>query len=339
MKTIRVGLIGCGNHATQCVHSAARTIPELELVACCDQQQEKAEGTARRFGIPHVYTDPAAMLERQRLDACLVVIGPDQHQPVAMQCLRAGVHVFVEKPPARTVEHCRELLELAAAQGKMVMPAFMMRFRPLHQRIKQIMDSMGEAPIGFTMRLSAGGFGSRVPQHPPAFELLLDAGIHLFDLARWLFGDFRRVHAEAAQYDSTRNFFAISARLERGVGMINLNSCQSWGLISGTEVSSHPSEWLEIVGNGTAVRLDNCQKLTYFRKDGIAEYTEPNYSMISFHEKQQYYLGGYCHELQHFAQCILSNTAPSVTMLDAVKATEAVYAVWRSSQEGRSIDL
>ena len=70
---LRVGFIGCGNHATGSLYPNLVTIPEADLVACCDLVEEKARRNAERFDVPHWYTDYDSMLKEHELDAVFVV--------------------------------------------------------------------------------------------------------------------------------------------------------------------------------------------------------------------------------------------------------------------------
>ena len=72
---VKIGFVGCGRQASDAWYPNFATIPELDLVACCDLQQELAERNARHYGALKWYTDMQAMLEQEDLDAVMVVGG------------------------------------------------------------------------------------------------------------------------------------------------------------------------------------------------------------------------------------------------------------------------
>ena len=109
--SVRIGFIGCGRHSTASLYPNFAKIPQLELVATCDLIPELAKRNARLFGALRHYTDYGKMFEEEDLDAAFVVGPPAMHVDVGKACLEAGLHLFVEKPPAGTPEAAMELVE------------------------------------------------------------------------------------------------------------------------------------------------------------------------------------------------------------------------------------
>ena len=106
-RKVRVGFIGCGGHAYRNIFPTFQYAP-VDLIAVCDLQPERAAAFARQFGARHTYTDHREMLAREQLDAVFVVAGYDEHHrprypQLAMEAMRAGVHVWIEKPPAASL--------------------------------------------------------------------------------------------------------------------------------------------------------------------------------------------------------------------------------------------
>ncbi|MBJ7333877.1 MAG: Gfo/Idh/MocA family oxidoreductase, partial [Thermoleophilia bacterium] len=165
-RLTRIGIIGCGSHAVQnlypCFRLAVHTPPEIlgaaigdlaeggaigDLVACCDIDEERATRCARDFGIPRVYTNHRQMLEQEDLDGVIVAMHPRIQPAVAIDCLQAGLDVFVEKPPAQTVDDCIALQEAAAKAGRNVMVGFMKRFSEPYQRALAIAQRPEFGPL------------------------------------------------------------------------------------------------------------------------------------------------------------------------------------------------
>jgi len=110
----RVALLGAGYIAgwhAKCLKSVAG----VELVAVCDQAQERAEALAARFGIAKAYGSLEAMLQAEKLDAVHVLLPPDLHFEAASTVMEAGVSVFLEKPMCDRADRCEELIRKAAA--------------------------------------------------------------------------------------------------------------------------------------------------------------------------------------------------------------------------------
>ena len=133
-KRIRAGLIGCGSLSLigilpQLAEPDAKE--RLELVAVCDVNETRARETAERFGIPDAYSDAQELIGRDDIDLVLVITPIEYHYPLAMDALRAGKHVYVQKTMATTYAEAKEMVDtarersltLVAAPGQMLAPA------------------------------------------------------------------------------------------------------------------------------------------------------------------------------------------------------------------------
>ena len=100
MTNLRVAAVGCGPHSTRRIYPQLSKIIDIDLVALCDRNLEKATRFSKKFGFERWYTDHQRMIKRA-LDAVLIIGPPAMHFSVAMDCLEAGIHVFVEKPMAQ----------------------------------------------------------------------------------------------------------------------------------------------------------------------------------------------------------------------------------------------
>ena len=138
---VRVGFVGCGSHAFRNVYPALQFAP-IELVATCDLDARRAELFARRFGAERSYSDHRAMLEDEDLDAVFVVTNYDdrgrpRYPQIGADCLRAGRHVWMEKPPAATSAEIVELESLAGDRAVMV--GFKKMFAPANDKARRLM--------------------------------------------------------------------------------------------------------------------------------------------------------------------------------------------------------
>ena len=117
MRTLRAAIIGAGRIAT--VHLAClHRLPAARLVAVCDVSPGRAEAMAARWGAPAWYRDHRRLLEEARPEIVHVTTPPATHVPLALDALRAGAHVIVEKPAACDPEGVERLL--AAGEGRFV---------------------------------------------------------------------------------------------------------------------------------------------------------------------------------------------------------------------------
>jgi len=346
-RSVKIGFVGCGAHATRSIYPCLRHAP-VDLVAVCDLVEERAEATARAFGGKRWYTDYRVMLENEELDALFVVVGPDAHPPITIDAMKHGLHVFVEKPPCRTIAQAEEMVEVSKSTGRFLMVAFKKRFCPTYLRAREISSSEEfGSPTSMDARLGLWIDRDRLGPSPPTpsaaledrfFMLLLDYFIHHLDLLRFFMGDVEELYYERI-VKHERPTYAVSLRFETGaVGNLYMTALQS----------PHSfQERVEIVGEGANVVIDNVARLIYYRRavsppedsfvgaDQEAPLIwEPAFSLSQVRNKVLF-IGGFAGEVRHFAESVLSGIAPSSDILDGLEAVRLVYALCQGP--GRSI--
>lgn len=186
-------------------HRMLPQVPEIELAGCVDVDPRALELTMEQVGVPpeRCFTSLDTALAETGAEAVLVATTLAGHAPVARAALEAGRHVLVEKPFAPSLAAARELVDLAAARGLVLMVSQNYRFFPAVRAVVALVRS-GElgAPhlveIDFRHRSTVadadGRRGHRVLDQP----LLMDMSIHHFDLLRLVLGrdaDWVRCHA------------------------------------------------------------------------------------------------------------------------------------------------
>lgn len=119
MNTLRVGIVGCGKIADQHVQAIQR-IPAASVVGVCDREPLMAEQIAERFKIGYHSGDLAQLLANVKPDVVHITTPPRSHFALAMQCLNAGCHVYVEKPFTVTTEEAISLIRTAEAGGRKI---------------------------------------------------------------------------------------------------------------------------------------------------------------------------------------------------------------------------
>ena len=140
MRKIRMGFIGVGGIAQTHLRSL-QDQESIEVVAVADVLPERAEQTAKRWGIPHFYGDYQEMLDREDIEAVNVCTFNQAHCQPTVDALHAGKHVLVEKPMAATLEDATAMTKAARETGKILMVAMKNLFAPNIVAAKAIVDS------------------------------------------------------------------------------------------------------------------------------------------------------------------------------------------------------
>jgi predicted dehydrogenase len=150
---IRAGFIGCGSHAFRNIYPVLRYVP-IDLVAVCDIDLEKAKAYAKTFGAERAYGDHREMLASERLDVVFVVTSYDErgrprYPALAIDCLGAGCHVFIEKPPAASCEEIDRMRDAARRADRNVVVGLKKMFFPATEKAKELtlLEEFGPARL------------------------------------------------------------------------------------------------------------------------------------------------------------------------------------------------
>jgi len=189
---LRVGLIGAGYIATW--HAAAlRATPGVRVSAVCDPSPGAAQMLADAHGAQS-FGAVDDLIAAQCCDAVHILTPPHLHHEIALQCLDAGLHVFVEKPIATSAAQTAEMVAAAEAAGRRLGVSHNFLGIPGYVRLRQMRGSgrlgrIASAQINWCFPLSplrSGPYGLWLLREPG--NLLLELGPHLYAFAIDLFG-------------------------------------------------------------------------------------------------------------------------------------------------------
>jgi predicted dehydrogenase len=183
--TIRLGLIGCGEHAETghaipLARYAAAYPGAIALAAACDLRLERAELFRNKYGFAHSYQDADEMLAREHLDACIAVTPVERISEIGIKLLQAKMPCVVEKPLGATVNEAQRLLEVARTTNTINMVSVNRRFMPLLIRGMEWANAVGRVRyVRCTMLRHAR----------TETEFLRQTAIHALDTIRFIAGD------------------------------------------------------------------------------------------------------------------------------------------------------
>jgi predicted dehydrogenase len=316
MDNLRIGVIGTGKHAR------ANIFPTLQLLqqpvaSVCSRHLERAEAAAREFQAGSAYADYSAMLASEKLDAVFVVTGVE-HDRIVEDCLKAGVHVFVEKPLGLNPSEAQRAAGAAQAAGKIAMVGFNKRFAPAYVQLKQVIQDkevMGEV-------LSLQGMFAIGPRERGDENYLKNTAIHYVDLVRFFFGEAEQVFALSnSQEVLIDQAICLSFRNGR-IGSLFFGGLSSW--------RRHYEE-ITVTGTKGFARVENIEKLIVHTSADMPS-PQPQWQNVSEEDRlftpthtsssggwQDLYLNGYVAEIATFFECIHNHVQPSSNAADNVE--------------------
>ncbi|NPD16842.1 Gfo/Idh/MocA family oxidoreductase [Xinfangfangia sp. D13-10-4-6] len=182
--------IGAGFFSRNHLHAWAE-VRGAEITAICDRDPARAEAAAKEFGIGEWHTD-AAVLHSGRFDFVDICTTMETHEELVALAVAARVPVIVQKPFAPDIATCLRIEAGARAAGVPVMLHENFRFQKIFRRLREILDAgeIGEVTFG---RLNWRNDIDVYTNQPYLLKterfMIMDVGIHMLDLARFLLGD------------------------------------------------------------------------------------------------------------------------------------------------------
>ncbi len=195
----KAGIIGCGGIAHQKHFPALQKMADrIELVAFCDLIVERAEASAKEFGVPdaRVYTDYHDLLEEQEIDVVYVLTPNVAHCEISVAALEAGKNVMCEKPMAATVQDAQRMMDAWKKSGKLFTIGYQNRYRPDSQTLKRLCEEgeLGEIYYAQAHALRRRGvptWGVFTDKSKQGGGPLIDIGTHSLDLTLWMMDNYQ----------------------------------------------------------------------------------------------------------------------------------------------------
>lgn len=141
---LKVGIVGVGSHAYRNILPTMNYLP-VSLEAVCDVNRPLAEKTAAQYGAKGCYQDATEMYRNAGLDAVFLCVSPVFHPQLACNALDAGLHVWMEKPPARRASEISEIMR--HRKDKVAVVGFKKAFMPATQKAIEIFSSPLFGPL------------------------------------------------------------------------------------------------------------------------------------------------------------------------------------------------
>jgi predicted dehydrogenase/threonine dehydrogenase-like Zn-dependent dehydrogenase len=314
---LRVGLIGAGNLARWAHLPNLKKSPNVTLRGVHSASGARGRTYAERFGAAYCCSDVREILDDPEIDLVLILSRNQHHASQALDALRAGKHVFLEKPMALTVEECRALYQAVQETGKQLTVGFNRRFAPFYAEMKKRLSARtGPAVVNCRMN-SPGISGSYWMADPSIGGAILGEACHFVDLLYWLL-DSEPLSVSAFSLPTGKqdpvgenNIAAIFHFADGSIG--NLTYCTV-----GSKTSA--GERVEAFAQGIGVSTENFKKLS------VQAGMRTNRSSL-WAEK------GYAAQLEGFLKSIRAGTPPAVSVIDGARATIGCLRMLASARD------
>lgn len=353
MKKLKIAVIGVGNISQ--VHIQAYLQNEhVELVALCDINEKVLRTAGERYHIARLYTDEATMLqELPEIDAVSVCTWNSAHAPCSIMALRAGKHVLCEKPMALNAEEAEQMLAVSKECGKKLMIGFVRRFGNDAEILQDFIDAgtFGEIYYAKATYLRRNGnpggwFGDKKRSGGGP---LIDLGVHVIDLTRYLMGNPKPVSVYGATFQKLGNRRGLKEHVEYSSVIRSENDiCDvedfatamvryDNGAVLNVEASfclniKEDVGKIELFGTAGGAKLDP-QLEIYTDSCGYLTNVSLNRSTaLDFN-------GLFEREINYFVDAILQDKDVSSIAQDGVEIMKMLDAIYESAETGREVLL
>ena len=348
---MRVGIIGSGSICEYHIRALQR-LGDVTVHAITSLDPSRTNQVAERYGISHTPARAEELIADPTIDAVSIAVWNADHARLGIAALKAGKHVFCEKPIAR---NAREAMEMAVAErtaGRVLMVGMVRRFDEKTRIAKQILDEglLGEIysiKAGYLRRDGQPG-GWFTDREKSGGGALIDIGVHILDLALHVTGlesvrsvrgttfslpgimlgvegSMKYQSVDAGRISDVEDCAIASVFFENGAHL-QLESCWAQHIKEGTS-------YLQIFGTKGGLTIDPELKLFTNRWNTVTDTTFPHLKEGLDIEEMFY------REFKHFRDCVVDGVpcrCPSSDGIDLMRVIDAIYA---SAQSGREVLL
>ena len=339
-------LIGCGRISINHVYAVKNN--GLHFVALCDVKEEKMDALLERAELDPTtvahYTDYKKMLdEHPEIELVSIATESGYHAEIALECIRRGVHVIIEKPMAMSLTDADRIIALSEEKHVKVAACHQNRFNVAIQKVRKAMD---EGRFG---RLSHGSIHVRWNRGRAYYEqapwrgtweedggALMNQCIHGIDLLRWMLGD----EIVEVVGRTRQQFHDYLEAEDLGTAIVTFKN-GAIGIVEGT-TNVYPKnleESLFLFGETGTVRVGG-KSTTDIEVWDFADHKPEDEGLVGMKEPtSNIYGNGHTALFRDVIQAIEEDRAPYVDAHAGRRALELVLAIYKSQKTGEAVKL
>lgn len=343
---LKIGILGLGNNGS--LHMLNSLNMKDILIEAVADKSKRNLNNAKSYGIKNVYDDFNNLITNSPdLDAVIISLPNFLHYESIKLSLENGINVFVEKPMATSIEHCKDIVKLEQHSGRSVMVGHCVRFYDAIQKIKELEErgEIGNLEFITTESIGNGPFSHAAVPKPVSewwFDpektgggVLLDLGYHLVDLFRYFAGEPKVLYSHL---DYKHNL-----PLEDGANLIlqaKDSNIKGFVNVGWYQKLIFPQYNFRCILHGKSGYLNSEQfipKNMYAHainegiKNFIAKITGRKIRVLSY----TYFYHAYYKELRHFFESLQKDEKPCISAYDGLKTFEVIHEAYNKSVHDR----
>jgi myo-inositol 2-dehydrogenase/D-chiro-inositol 1-dehydrogenase len=344
-QRVRVGVVGLGRLGKRHAENLAYRVPGATLAAACSPLEDERAWAREALPEPRLYGDYADLLADPDVDAVWLVTPSSLHAQQIIDALRAGKHVFCEKPLSLDLAECERVLAEAARYPHLQATiGFMRRFDPSY---RDAFDKIAAGRIGrpflvrsqTTDKNDTDGFFVRFAA--TSGGIFLDCTVHDIDVARWLLGKPRAKRVFAAGAVALHEGLREFGDVDNGVAICEFEDGKL-AMFYASRTQAHGNDThSEVIGTAGALAIGHnprANRVEIYDAGGIRNECTPNF----FDRFEEAFL----HEARAFVAAVQGGAADAqareqagASLADALEATRIGIALRQSLESGQAVTL
>ncbi|PJJ17262.1 myo-inositol 2-dehydrogenase/D-chiro-inositol 1-dehydrogenase [Janthinobacterium sp. 67] len=336
--TLKVGIVGLGRLGQRHAINLAQRVPNAEVVAACSPVPAELDWAASQLGITTGYADYDALLAHPGLDAVFLVTPTSLHADQIIAALRAGKHVFCEKPLSLDLADCLKVEAEAARHPQLtIMIGFVRRFDASYHDAQQ---KIAQGLIGKPYLVRSQTCDQNDPSGafmrfaPTSGGIFLDCSVHDIDLARWLLGNPAPKRVYASGTNAIHTGLQTFGDVDNGLATVEFSD-GSMASFMASRTMAHGHETLtEVFGTGGRLAVGSNPRLN--RVEISDAHGVRNECTPDFYAR---FADAFLIEAQEFTDAALGRRTLSLTLHDATEATRIGLAMTQAMREARPVEF
>jgi predicted dehydrogenase len=319
---IRIALAGCGehsrsSHAAPLARYAAQHPGEIELVAACDLNCEKAVEFCQTFGFQRAYTDLSHMLDSEKPDGCVCIMPMDAIVEKGIELLERRIPCVIEKPLGTSLAAIERLNKVALETQTPHMVSVNRRFIPYVNETRSWLKEMG--PLRYVR-------ATQVRHARSEDDFIWSTGIHVLDALRYMAGEIDGFEVEVIGRDAAAAWYLISLQFESG----------ATGLIEILPTAGMVEESYEFFGERFRARITagagTQRTLEWWRDNKLV-----NEARADENDPEDLRNGAY-QEVEEFVQSLRNGTPPYPPIEKILPSARICFAIAESVEHARALN-
>jgi predicted dehydrogenase len=342
LKALKGICIGAGYFSRYQYEAWAR-IPEVEILAVCNRNQDKARDVAMAYGISRAaaWDELGTLLDDLEPDFVDIITPPETHLKAVQLAAERGIHVICQKPLAPTLEESRRIVQIAREANIRFLVHENWRWQPWYREIKRQLDAgaLGELfSISVRMRMGDGWQPDAYLARQPFFRtyprlLVYETAVHFLDTFRFLGGDIESIYAQLSQRNADiagEDAAIITATFASGAtALLDASRYNE----SDAADARYTFGTVRVDGSKGHIELDLEGELTF---KPLGQPPRP----IDYEHSRQGFGGDCVYALQRrFTDCMLNDLPFESTGEDYLKTIALVEACYESNAAGQVVKI